>query len=109
MADGPGGTGGGDGIHRAVLEAGMAGAGKTVPPASGASPFQPRTEGAQAGFRGRRTAGAAAPGGGTDPKLRAGRATAVVAHHDTHQTAVDARPGAAAEPVGGLSGGVADQ
>src|ERR1700693_4926397 len=109
MAGGERGQRGGDGVHRAVLEAGVASAGRTVRPEFGAGPLQPCATRAEAGFRRRRALGEAARSRRTDFELRAGSATAVMAHDDAYQVSVNLRARAAAEPVGSLSGGCAPQ
>src|ERR1700747_1693099 len=82
---------GGEGVHGAILEAGVAGAGAAVPFGAGPSPIQSRTAGTQERLQGRRTAGAAIVGRGTNSELCAGPAAAPVASVEPRQTGADAR------------------
>src|SRR5215472_8223964 len=119
MADRAASRGSSDGIHGAILEAGMGGAravleadlsesGRCRPdvgnPASGASLVESWSARAQERFSRRRTSGEAIGFPGADLELCARCRTAFVADTDAHQVSTDAGQSTAAESTGGTAG-----
>src|SRR5262249_48602610 len=103
------GAGGGHGIHSPVLENGVAGVGGKVPVAFGSSHVEPRPAGSQARLCRRRATRAAADCWGTGAELCAGPGTAAMAHAGAREAPGAARPRAASQRSGGISGADPDQ
>src|SRR5216683_4396306 len=119
MVAGAGGGRSGDGIHGAILEAGLGSPGTilagNLPEAgrcrpdvgsatSGAGAIQSRAAGTQEGFPRCRTSGKATGSQRADPEFCARRRTATVAHGHTPKVPADTRQSAVAEPIGGTAG-----
>src|SRR5438094_357268 len=109
------GRGSGHGIDGAILETGVGSAGTALETATpeagrrkpevgnsafGTGAIQSRTAGTQEGFPRCRTPGEAAGGSGIDSEFCTRYRAASVADGDAPKVPVDARSGAAAEPVG---------
>src|ERR1700731_2330146 len=114
------GRGSGHGINGAILETSLGSTGTVLEAdtreagrrrpdigkaASGTGAVEPRAAGAQEGFPRCRTAGETAGGPGADLEFCARCRAASMAHGDTQKVSVDARPCAAAEPIGVSAGG----